>query len=311
MTVVITGASSGVGRAVALAYAEQGARLVLAARSRPPLEAVAQACREAGASFVRVAAADVNDPAAVDAIPDGEVDVWVHTAAVMAYGRFEDVPADVFNKVVETDLIGAANVARTALAVFRRQGRGVLIYGGSLLGTVVTPYTSSYVTSKWGLRALVRSLRLETRDAPDIHVCLVSPGSVDTPIYRTAANFAGRYGQPPPPVDSPEKVARAIVRCARKPRAVVTVGLANRIIQFGFVAMPPVYDALVGPLMRVGGLSREEVTPHEGNVFAPAPPPSDPEAASRRRRWARGATAAAVGAGVAGAALAVRYAASR
>ncbi|BBH69815.1 short-chain dehydrogenase [Actinoplanes sp. OR16] len=306
---MITGASSGVGRAVALAYAREGARLILVARSRPQLESVAQACLDAGASDVRVTAADVNDRAAIDGIPDGDVDVWVHTAAVMAYGRFEDVPADVFNQVVETDLIGAANVARTALARFRRQGHGVLIYGGSLLGTVVTPYTSSYVTSKWGLRALVRSLRLETRDAPGIHVCLVSPGAVDTPIYRTAANFAGRYGQPPPPVDSPEKVAAAILRCARRPRAVVTVGITNRIIQLGFVTMPPLYDALVGPLMRIGGLSREEVAPHNGNVFTPVPPPADFEAATRRRKWSRSAVVAATGAAAAGAALAIRAAA--
>lgn len=267
---VITGASSGVGRAAAIAFARAGARLVLAARSASSLEPVAETCRGLGAE-VRVVVADVTDPAALDPVADafGRVDVWVHTAAVMAYGRFEDVPADVFNQVVETDLIGAANVARVALRRFRAQGRGVLIYGGSLLGTVVTPYTSSYVTSKWGLRALVRALRLETRDAPDIHVCLVAPGSVDTPIYRTAANFAGRYGQPPPPIDSPEKVAAAIVRCARRPRGVVTVGLANRIIQFGFVATPPLYDLLVGPLMRRGGLSTETVAPHEGNVFRP------------------------------------------
>ncbi|MEU7908811.1 SDR family NAD(P)-dependent oxidoreductase [Actinoplanes sp. NPDC049118] len=276
-TVVVTGASSGVGRATALAFARTGARLVVAARSEVALGTVADECRDLGAPVLAVVA-DVTRPEAVAAVAAeavtafGVLDVWVHTAAVMAFGRFEDVPAEVFDQVVTTDLLGSATVARVALARFRAQGSGVLIYGGSLLGTVVTPYTSAYVVSKWGLRALVRGLRQETRDAAGIHVCLVAPGAVDTPIYRNAANFAGRFGQPPPPVDRPEKVAAAILRCARRPRGTVTVGAANWFIRFGFVATPGLYDALVGPLMRIAGLSRERVAPHCGNVFAPLPP---------------------------------------
>ncbi|GAA2874214.1 SDR family oxidoreductase [Actinoplanes cyaneus] len=351
-TVVITGASSGVGRAAALAFARAGARLVLSSRSGPALEEVAAECRAARAESgavarpgagkvarpgtgvaarpgagkvarpgtgvaarpgagavpgvdsgavaragaeaggpgeaeggVTVVVADVTRPDTIEAVAAAagdRIDVWVHTAAVMAYGRFEDVPADVFDQVVTTDLLGAATVARVALARFRQRGRGVLIFGGSLLGTVVTPYTSSYVTSKWGLRALVRALRLETRDAPGIHVCLVSPGAVDTPIYRNAANFAGRIGRPPPPIDRAEKAAAAIVRCARHPRGTVNVGAANKLILFGFVATPALYDVLVGPLMRLAGLSREKVGPHPGNVFAPPSP--DAEAVKGRRR---------------------------
>lgn len=275
--VVVTGASSGIGRASALAFAATGCRLVLAARSREDLELVADACRARGAP-VRVVPADLARPESLGAVADtavaafGGIDVWVDTAAVMAYGRFEDVPADVFEQVVRTDLLGPAAVARVALHRFRAQGHGVLIFGGSLLGTIATPYMSGYVTSKWGLRGLVRVLRQETRDAPDIHVCLVAPGAVDTPIYRNAANFAGRIGRPPPPVASPSTVARAIVECAGHPRATVNVGWTNRFIRFGFVALPGVYDALVGPLMRLGGLSRETVAPHRGNVFEPLPP---------------------------------------
>ncbi|WP_433201029.1 SDR family NAD(P)-dependent oxidoreductase [Dactylosporangium sp. CS-047395] len=273
--VVITGASSGIGRASALSFATTGAHLVLSARSRPALETVATACRERGAR-VEVIPADLARPETLDAIEEtavrefGRIDVWVDTAAVMAYGRFEDVPADVFEQVVRTDLLGAAAVARVALRRFRAQRRGTLIFGGSLLGTIATPYTSAYITSKWGLRGLVRVLQLETRDARDIHVSLVAPGAVDTPIYRNAANFAGRIGRPPPPVDSPAKVARAIVRCADHPRPVVTVGATSRLIRFGFVATPRLYDALVGPLMRFAGLSRERVAPHNGNVFESA-----------------------------------------
>ncbi|WP_433797279.1 SDR family NAD(P)-dependent oxidoreductase [Actinoplanes sp. CA-252034] len=311
--VVITGASSGVGRATALAFARTGARLVLASRSRPALDDVAASCRAAGAD-VRVTVADVLRPETVEEVAAtavtafGGIDVWVNTAAVMAYGKFEDVPAGVFERVVEVDLLGGATVARVALARFRRQGRGVLIFGGSLLGTVVTPFTSSYVTSKWGLRALIRALRLETRDAPDIHVCLVSPGAVNTPIYRNAANYAGVIGKPPPPVDQPETVAAAIVRCAHRPRGTVSVGLANRIIALGFAVTPPLYDALVVPLMRVGGLSREPVEAHHGNVFEPAPPAAEGVHGEWRPSWWQPRRAAGTAAVLAGALMAGRWA---
>ncbi|XVU21448.1 SDR family NAD(P)-dependent oxidoreductase [Actinoplanes sp. CA-054009] len=265
--VVLTGASSGIGRAAALAFARRGDRVVLAARGSPDLELTATAT---GGLAVP---ADISDAASVDALASaavrayGRIDVWVDTAAVMAYGKFEDLPPSVFDKVVTTDLLGAANVARAALRVFRAQGEGTLVLCSSLLAHVTVPYMSAYVTAKWGLRGLVRTLRQETRDAPGITVCTVAPGSVDTPIYRRAANYAGRAGSPPPPVASPAKVAGAILRQVDKPRPEVSVGLANRVIEFGFVAMPAVYDALVTTMMRTFGLSRRRIAPHDGNVF--------------------------------------------
>ncbi len=274
--VVVTGASSGIGRATALLLAGTGTRLVLSSRSPEALEETADACRELGAETVTVVA-DVTDEPAVDKVCAdavarfGGIDGWVHTAAVVAYGRFEDVPAETFRRVLDTGVHGTVHVARVALRRFRAQGHGTLVLTGSLLGEIATPYMSSYVTSKWAVRGLARVLAVEARETPGVHVCVVSPGGVDTPVYLQAANYAGRVGRPPPPVDSPEKVARAIVRSLRDHRPRRSVGPANLVARAGFTLLPAVFDALVGPLMRAGGLSREPVEPHDGNVFAPVP----------------------------------------
>jgi NAD(P)-dependent dehydrogenase (short-subunit alcohol dehydrogenase family) len=272
--VVITGASSGIGRATAIACARRGDRLVLAARSAEALRAARSDC--AGAQTLTVPT-DVTDAAAVDALLAaavqrfGRVDAVVHSVAVVAYGRFDEVPAAAFDRVIATTLTGAANVARAALAVFRRQGGGRLVVVGSLLGKITTPYMSSYVTAKWGLHGLVRTLQIEARSTPGIGVSLVSPGGVDTPVYVQAANYLGRTGRPPPPVDPPEKVARAVLRALDRPRREISVGVANPVVVLGFRALPAVFDVLVTPLMRLGGLSRDRVGQHEGNVFAPVP----------------------------------------
>ena len=121
VVVVVTGASSGIGRATALDLARSGARLVLSARSAGSLEAAAGECRALGAEVLTVVA-DVVDEADVERVLDTRdsrgsagVDGWVHTAAVVAYGRFEDVPSATFRRVLDTNVHGTVHAARVAL----------------------------------------------------------------------------------------------------------------------------------------------------------------------------------------------------
>lgn len=276
-TVLVTGGSSGVGRATAVKFGQRGARVVLLARGRTALDEAAAEVRAAGAADVVVRAADVTDGAAVRSAVDGAVtrfgrlDVVVHSAQVMAYGRVEDVPADVFSTVVRTATDGTANVARAVLPVFRSQGSGHLVVVSSLLGSVTAPLMGSYVTAKWGQLGLIRVLQQETRDVPGIHVSAVAPGGVSTPIYSQGATWMGSTGRPPFPVYSAERVARAVVARLDRPRRLVQAGLLNPLVIAGFRLLPGVYDALVGPLLRTFATADDDVPPTEGNVFESRP----------------------------------------
>jgi NAD(P)-dependent dehydrogenase (short-subunit alcohol dehydrogenase family) len=284
--VLVTGASSGIGRASALQLAGRGATVVLVARGRPALEEAAAEVRDAGAAEAVVCPADVTDAEGLRAVVDttvrrfGRLDVVVHAAQVMAYGRVEDVPRQVFERVVDTALHGTANVARAVLPVFRRQEAGSLVVVSSLLASVATPLMGSYVAAKWGQLGLVRTLQQEVRDVPGISISAVAPGGVNTPIYSQGASYMGSTGRPPPPVYTAERVARAVVGVIDRPRRLVQAGVLNPVITAGFRLLPGAFDLLVGPLLRLGGIARDQVGPTEGNVFD-----SRPEGNATDGRW--------------------------
>jgi NAD(P)-dependent dehydrogenase (short-subunit alcohol dehydrogenase family) len=273
--VVITGASSGIGRCAARAFAREGSDLVLAARSPEPLRTVAEECERLGATALAVAT-DVRDEAAVQALAAraeerfGRLDVWVNCAGVIAYGRFDDVPAEVFRAVIETNFFGQVNGARAALQRFRAQRTGVLINLSSVWGRVTTPDVSAYVASKFAVRAFSECLRHELRHLPDVNVATMLPQAVDTPIFSHAANYSGRPVRPVPPVVDPEEVASGIVQCARSPKREVTYKRTGRVLELLHSLAPGIYGRFLPPAFEAGNYGAGAVSPSHGNVLEPA-----------------------------------------
>ena len=275
---LVTGASSGIGRAVARQAAARGDHVVLVARDRSELEVVAGQCDRIGAASTLVLPADIGDDDAVADLVDatvskhGRLDGVANCAGVVSFGDLQDVPREIFDGVIRTNLTGSANVARHALRVMREQGYGSLVLVGSLLAHLTATEMTPYVVSKWGVRALARQLQIENREHRDVSISYVAPGGVDTPIWSQAANFARSAGRPPPLSDDPEKVARVVLARIDHPRNETQVGPLNDVLRFGFSFLPGVYDRIISPALRVLSRDRDEGRPDDsGNVLEPQP----------------------------------------
>jgi NAD(P)-dependent dehydrogenase (short-subunit alcohol dehydrogenase family) len=308
--VVITGASSGIGRAAALRCARRGASLTLCARSRGPLEATARECEVAGAA-VLFESVDVADEEAVEALAAaaverfGRIDVWVNNAGVIAYGEFEQIPSEVFRRVIEINLMGQVHGARAALTRFKAQGSGVLINMSSVWGRVSSPQVAPYIVSKNAVRALAECLRGELPSDGDVHITTMAPQAIDTPIFDHAANYSGHRIRAIPPVLSVDVVAAGIEACAENPKDEVSYGRSGRLLEALYALAPRLYRRLAHRAFVRGTLGAGGVAPTSGNVLTSAGPHTiDGGWRGRRRgdlRRAFAAAAAGSAGGLAGA----------
>jgi NAD(P)-dependent dehydrogenase (short-subunit alcohol dehydrogenase family) len=228
--VVVVGASSGIGRAAALLFAEKGARVVVAARSAPGLDSLVQEIRSKGGNAIAVVA-DVADVSQVDQVAaravaeHGRIDTWVHLAAVSVWAPFEQTRPEEFKRVLDVNLLGQIHGALAALPHLRAQGCGGLIHVSSVEGRVSIPYNSAYAASKHGVQGFLGSLRLELmREGVPISVTAILPSTIDTPFFENALTRLGVQPRGPAPVYAPELVARAIVDAAEHPAAEIVVG---------------------------------------------------------------------------------------
>ncbi|QQL48676.1 SDR family oxidoreductase [Mucilaginibacter ginkgonis] len=242
-TIVITGASSGIGRATAIELARYNCKLILAARNKAALDEVADVCNRLGANAM-VVVTDVTDAQAIttlgkDACAFGKsIDAWINVAGVGLLGDFSSIPLEVHQQVIQTNLIGYINGAYAALPCFKKQGYGTIVNVNSAGGFLPMPYSVAYTASKYGVRGYAEALQGELGDYPNINVCNVYPGFVDTPGPSHAGNYTGKKLKPMPPVVSPTRVASEIVALLQNPREHVLIGSAAYGARVGSIFAP-------------------------------------------------------------------------
>ncbi len=227
--VVITGASSGIGRAAAEQFGRHGWRVGLIARGTDTLEAVRKGIVDGGGTAA-VAIADVADSAQLEAAAAkietelGPIDVWVNNAGVSVYGKFWDIPEDEFRRLTETNYYGTVNGTRVALSRMRSRNAGTIVQILSAISYRAVPLQAPYSGSKYALRGFTEAVRSELMDEGSaVHLTMVHPPAVNTPFYNHAVSHMPKPVRPPPPIYQPEIVADAIYLAATTKRREVKV----------------------------------------------------------------------------------------
>ena len=269
--VVITGASSGIGLATALAAAHQGASLVLAARSTQTLERIAEGLSQSGGQ-VAVVTADVGERAEVERIAAvaierfGRIDTWINDAGVAIYGRLDEVSDEDSQRLFQTNFWGVVYGSLVALPHLRRNG-GALINIGSEVSDAVVPLQGMYSASKHAVKGFTDALRIELdADQAPVSVTLIQPTAVDTPYPEHAGNYLSQEPKLPSPMIEAEKVASAILDAATSPTHSTKVGAMSVLNTTISKIMPSLGEAMAK--MQIGRQQRDEA-PHtrEGTLY--------------------------------------------
>jgi NAD(P)-dependent dehydrogenase (short-subunit alcohol dehydrogenase family) len=276
-SVVITGGSSGVGRAAARAFAERGDRVAIVARGEEALAATAKELR-ATSPHVLTFSRDVTDDGSLDAVADevarqwGGVDVWVNSAAVVVLGRFRDIAAPDFERVVDVVLGGTVNGTRAALRVMAPRRAGRIVQVGSAVAHHGVPLQSPYSAAKHAVHGFCDSLRAELlHDEIPVTVCEVNLPATNTPLYRAAKNLLPQRARPFPPVYQPETAAEAILRAADTEARRIDVGGATTAVAWADACMAGVFERVLGQLgldLQQAGVANDEA---EDYLYEPLP----------------------------------------
>ncbi|QOR40073.1 SDR family NAD(P)-dependent oxidoreductase [Billgrantia diversa] len=278
-TLVITGATSGIGLSTTRLAADRGARLIVVARDENALEALVDELDQRGAAAVAVAA-DVGDPEQVREVVEtaihqfGGFDTWINNAGVSLFGYMTDQPLEDQRRLFDTDYWG---VVHGSLEAARHLGMRAERHGGAIinLGSVVSdraiPLQGMYSAAKHAVKGFTDALRMELEDmgAP-VSVTLVKPGSIATPFPHHAGNHMDVEPTLPPPLYEPSVVAEAILHCAEHPRRDIRVGGASKgIAMLGHLA-PRLADRIMRRSM-IPKQRSDQPPRHIGGLHRPAP----------------------------------------
>jgi NAD(P)-dependent dehydrogenase (short-subunit alcohol dehydrogenase family) len=227
---VVTGASAGVGRAIARALGERGAKVGLVARGEEGLEAAAREVRVAGGEAM-VLPLDVADAAAVEEAADrvaarwGGIDVWVNDAMVSVFAPVARTTPDEYRRVTEVTYLGYVHGTLAALKHMRPRNAGVIVQVGSALAYRSIPLQSAYCAAKAAVRGFTDSLRCElAHDRSGVRVTAVHLPAVNTPQFGVVRNRLPLHPRPVPPVYQPELMAKAVLHAIDRPPRELWVG---------------------------------------------------------------------------------------
>src|SRR5690348_1740287 len=247
-TVVITGASAGVGRAVALRFAQAGAKLALLARDAAVLDEVKLQAEKLGATamVVPIDVADANavfEAAQAIAAEYGGIDIWINDAMVTVFAPVWEITPHEFRRVTEVTYLGMVHGTMAALRHMRARNRGTIVQVGSALAYRGIPLQAAYCGAKHALRGFTDSLRTELdHDHSDVAVTVVELPAVNTPQFDWARTRMPRQPRPVPPVVQPEAVAEIIFRAALEPKREYWLGASTLKAILGNMILPGFLD---------------------------------------------------------------------
>jgi NADP-dependent 3-hydroxy acid dehydrogenase YdfG len=274
--VMVTGASAGIGRATARAFAKRGAHIGLLARDAERLETAKQEVEELGGRAI-VLVADVADENAVDAAAEklerefGPIDIWVNDAMVSVFSPVMEMKPEEFRRVTEVNYLGYVWGTMAALKRMRPRNHGVVVQVGSALGYRGIPLQSAYCASKFAIRGFCDSLRTELiHDKKKIRICIVEMPAVNTPQFSWVRSRLPNKAQPVPPIFQPEVAADAIVFAATHNRREVYVGFPTVKAVVANKIAPALLDKILGHIGYKKQQTNEPENPSRpNNLFKP------------------------------------------
>jgi short-subunit dehydrogenase len=274
--VVITGASAGLGRAIAHAFAREGAVIGLIARDRDRLEEVLNEVEERGGTAI-ILPADVASADQVEAAAEtfqnrfGPIDIWVNNAMTSVFSDFKDMTADEFKRVTEVTYLGTVYGTHSALKRMIPRDQGVIVQVGSALSDRSIPLQSAYCGAKHGIRGFTDSLRCELRhDRSKVHLTMVQMPALNTPQFSWVRSKLPRKAQPVPPIFQPEVGADAVVWAAHHRRRELYVGMSTVKAMWGNKFIPGLLDRYLGSSGYEAQQTDEpEVQGRPDNLFKP------------------------------------------